>query len=543
MKRDRKKREPEVDVLAIDDHLWAALIPLAIGAALGALVWLSLRQARLSWSWALGGAPLAWYAWSIDWQVGLALTTATGVAVVGGVWWHREDIDRGGSEARAARERLGPLRWAWSAAKRKRAGGRRIVKDQLEIGVSRRGGACRVPFGVARGVHALVLGATGSGKTVAQAAILQAYVLAGLPAIVIDPKGDPFLCKVLMEAARRAGARFLAWTPIGRTIYNPFGRGGPTEVTDKALAAHRFSDDYYEAITQRLLLQSLTTMQAAGEWPPTLSTVVRYMDPERLDGLASRVGGEIGDRVSAYVDGLSARQRAELAGGRDRLAVLVEGELGPRLDPTLGRGPEISLEDSLARGDVVYIHTDADRFPVASKLLGAAVLIDLVTLTADLLGGAIRGVVAIDEFSAVAAEKVFRLFGRARSAGLSVLLGTQSLADLRSARPDDPSDTLTEQILTNIEFALVHRQSDPASAERLAQLAGTTPSWSTTRRINGIPGFTHAGVEEGTRTREREFLVNPDDFKRLATGEAVVINPAAKPPAEIIRVWPPKESR
>ena len=54
------------------------------------------------------------------------------------------------------------------------------------------------------------------------------------------------------------------------------------------------------------------------------------------------------------------------------------------------------------------------------------------------------------------------------------------------------------------------------------------------RRWRGYPGG-------ATRTRAREFLVNPDDFKRLGTGEAVVINPTAKPPADIVRVWPPRE--
>ncbi len=39
--------------------------------------------------------------------------------------------------------------------------------------------------------------------------------------------------------------------------------------------------------------------------------------------------------------------------------------------------------------------------------------------------------VVIDEFSAVAAEQVVRLFGRARSAGISLVLGTQELSDLR----------------------------------------------------------------------------------------------------------------
>ena len=70
----------------------------------------------------------------------------------------------------------GPLRWALSHLSSRRSRQRRIKDGRLAIGTARHGGACRVPFGLSRGVHALVLGATGSGKTVTQAAIAQAYV-------------------------------------------------------------------------------------------------------------------------------------------------------------------------------------------------------------------------------------------------------------------------------------------------------------------------------------------------------------------------------
>lgn len=540
MKRERKRKEAVDNLTEFPERVMSALIPMLVGLALGVAVVAALRAANLRWTWAPVGACLVGPVWALSWQVGLALATVVVVASVVGRAWHHRDLERGGSEAREADERLGPMRWALFVANRNPGVVPRTGEETLDIGLSRRGSIRRVPFGRHRGVHAFVGGATGSGKTVTLAAIAQSYILAGLPAIVVDPKGDAFLRQVLIGAARAAGARFAEWSPVGGTVYNPFARGGPTEITDKALAGHRWTEPHYELITQRLLGQVLTTMRAAGKWPPTLSTVVAHMDPERLDDLASDVGGEIGGRVSEYVDGLSARAKAELGGGRDRLAVLAESELGRWLDPALGRGPALSFEDSLRHGDVVYVHTDADRYPVASKLLGAAVVIDLVTLTTDLQDGEMRGVLVVDEFAAVAAEEISRLFGRARSAGLSVVLGTQSLADLRSARPDDASDTLTEQILSNIEFALAHRISDPDSAERMAQLAGTTPASSTTRQIQGAPGFVHTtGV--GSRIREREFLVNPDDFKRLRTGEAVLIHPTAKPPAEIIRVWPPRE--
>ncbi len=523
----------------ITAFLWSLVWPLLLGLVLGYLLLRVLQRRRLRFTWALLGLPLTYCLWFVDKRVGVVLLAATVSSIWLGYTVHGEALAAGGEEARAHRDTLGPFRYLrLKAIHRRAAGASRVSAKGLAIGDARRGGVCRVPFGSRHGVHALIAGATGAGKTVTQAAIAEAYVDAGLAAIVIDPKGDPQLRGTLYDAAKRRGATFRAWTPTGPYIYNPLARGGPTEIVDKALAAHRWSEPHYELATQRLLGHVLTTMQLAGQWPPTISGVVENMNPERLDALASKAGGPNAERVSAYVDGLSARSASDLGGGRDRLAVLAEGELGPWLDPALGTGETLDIGKSIRAGEVLYFHLDADRYPAASKLLAAALLIDLVGLTATGQHSELGALLVIDEFAALAAEQVSRLFARARSAGLSLLLGTQSLADLRGARPDDPSDTLTEQVLSNIEFGVIHRIGDPDSAERLARLAGTTPSWTTTQRVSGSALPMRTG--EGTRTREREFVIGPDQFKRLGTGEAVVIDSKAKHPAEIVSVWPPR---
>jgi hypothetical protein len=73
---------------------------------------------------------------------------------------------------------------------------------------------------------------------------------------------------------------------------------------------------------------------------------------------------------------------------------------------------------------------------------------------------------------------VVRLFGRGRSAGLSLLLGTQELADLRPS--DNP--TLADQVLGNITTLIAHGQVVPASAETAAGVIGTRGAWTTTER-------------------------------------------------------------
>jgi type IV secretion system coupling TraD/TrwB family protein len=520
-------------------ELTAPLVPVTLAAGLGAVAGLCalllLRRAGLRFTWALVPLPLAYLLWLIDWHAGLVLFAGIVTAAGTGLYWHIEDTERGGEEAAKAREALGVGRWAWALWQRRRLAERRVVKGRIALGTTRRGSVCWVPFGAHQGVHSLIVGATGGGKTVTQAAIAQAHILAGLPAIVVDPKGDEHLREVLIDAAARSGMPFREWSPTGSTVYNPFERGNPTEIADKAIAGQRWSEEHYREATRRLLGKVLGTLRAAGEWPPTMSQIVRHMDTERLDALGARVGGQVAEDLAEYIDGLSARARADLSGGRNRLAVLVEGELGPRLDPSLaGNGARrIGLERALSAGEVVYFHIDADRYPAASQLLAAALVTDLVSLVAKLQGGAARGLLVIDEFAALAPREVKRLFARARGAGLSLALGTQSLADLRGTDPDDSSDTFTEQVFTNVSYMVVHREADPDSAERLAGVAGTMPGWSFTRKVGG--GLWQP--REGTRTREREYVIGPDQFKRLRPGWAVVIQPTADPPAEVVRIF------
>jgi conjugal transfer pilus assembly protein TraD len=145
--------------------------------------------------------------------------------------------------------------------------------------------------------------------------------------------------------------------------------------------------------------------------------------------------------------------------------------------------------------------------------------------------------VLVDEFSAVAPGGVVRLFGRGRSAGLSLLLGTQELADLRP--PDNP--TLADQVLGNVTTLIAHRQVVPASAETLAGVIGTRGAWTHTERTETFLG---AGTPtgEGTRTRTREFVVHPDTIKRLPTGYAAVTSPGHDEP-RIARMHHPEEAR
>ena len=141
---------------------------------------------------------------------------------------------------------------------------------------------------------------------------------------------------------------------------------------------------------------------------------------------------------------------------------------------------------------------------------------DLLTIAAGCQRQPVPTLIAIDEFSAIAAEGVARLFGRARAAGFSLLLATQELADLRAAAPE-----LLEQVLGNVESVLAHRQSVPESAELIARIAGTRPAWSSTEQLeHGLP------TGRLSRSRSREFSIHPDAIRTLERGVAAVAVPS-----------------
>jgi hypothetical protein len=394
-------------------------------------------------------------------------------------------------------------------------GGRRVRPrgidgDGLAIGRDRNGRLVRIPLRERSGSHTLVVGATGSGKTVTETWVLARAIDHGHGAVIVDPKGDRLLRAEARAAALRSGRRFIEWTPQGPAIYNPYAHGSPSEIADKALAGESYSEPHYLRQAQRYLAHAARAAAAVGE-TLTPRRLLELMDPRALELAARGIADETAARtLFAYLDSLDARQRAGLAGTRDRLAILAESELGCWLDP--GRGRAIDLLAAVRERAVVYFCLEADRLPLLARMLAAAIVQDLLTVAAECQREPVGTLVAIDEFSGVGAAGVARLFGRARAAGFSLLLATQELADLRAA-----SDELLEQVLGNVETVVAHRQSVPDSAELVARIAGTRQVWTRTEQLEH--GF---ATGRGTRTPGREYVIHPDAIKALAPGSAAV---------------------
>ena len=379
-----------------------------------------------------------------------------------------------------------------------------------------------VPFGGSHGgSHVLVVGATGSGKTVTETWTAVRAIEHGMGAIVVDPKGDRGMRTAVARAALEQGRELVEWTPEGPSVYNPFARGSETEIADKLLAGERFSEPHYMRQAQRFLGHAVRALRGAGV-EVSLEAIVRSLDPGELELLARELPESEALAIQRYLDSLTQRQIADLSGVRDRLAILAESDVGRWLDPAGEGARRFDLLEAVQARAVVYFDLAADSRPLLTQMLGAAIVQDLTTTVAALQQAPLPTVVVIDEFSSIAAEQVVRLFGRARSAGLSLVLATQELADLRLPG----RAALLEQVIGNLTVLIAHRQVVPASVELIAGLAGTAGTWRTSRHADG----------RTTRTRVRQGALGADEVMGLAPGWAAAIVLGEGAGARIARV-------
>lgn len=503
-----------VDQLA--HWLAGTAIHCAIGVLLGMLLARAMRSRHLHWSWAAGALAALLVCEPRLPGAAATLAVACLFASARGRRWHREDVDAGGDLAELAAARRRPLELlrplARGAANRLREtlGAQRLAREEeLALGVEQSARAVSIPFGGSDGGrHTLVVGATGSGKTVTQAWIATHAIARGMAAVVLDPKGDRAMRESVRGAALASGRRFLEWTPDGECVYNPFARGGASEIADKALAGEHFTEPHYLRQAQRYLGHVVRALRCT-ETEVSLRAIVEHLDPARLEVLARALPEAQAAATFAYLDSLSSRQQSDLAGVRDRLAIVTESDVGRWLDPQTPGAEHFELLTALQERAVVYFSLQADRRPLLSQMLGAAIVQDLQTAMAACQARPIPTLVAIDEFSAIAAEQVVRLFGRARSAGFSLLLGTQELSDLRPPG----RERLLEQVLGNLSVLIAHRQVVPSSAELISSIAGTRGAWRVSRHSDG----------RETRTRSREPVLDPGRVMSLGRGWAAVL--------------------
>ena len=211
--------------------------------------------------------------------------------------------------------------------------------------------------------------------------------------------------------------------------------------------------------------------------------------------------------------------RRDLLGGTTRLRVVAGRDVADHAHARPRTRARCRLPDALQAGAVVLLRTWVDDLPEEAKAITSLFLADAAASALALPEGT-EWAALIDEFGGVlssgAGERALALMQRARSAGGQVALSMQSVLDFAAATGNP---ALLDALADNFSAGVFHRQSSPESRDWLARLIGTREVWQLTDRTSGGGSRTEGS---GSRRRVREFLVRPDDFRTLDTGEAVI---------------------
>ena len=372
-------------------------------------------------------------------------------------------------------------------------------------------------------LHTLCIGTTGSGKTTTIANIIESAVLRKHPVIYVDGKGDLDLAKRLRDFAKSKQTPFYLFSMVGdeSVRYNPISSGSYTSKKDRLIELREWSEDHYRKIAEGYLQTVFRVLERA-QVAVDLVSLSQYLQPKSLYDLARRSQDKaLFDEVEQLEDRWN--QISSLAAEIENLA---RSDIGHLFDC---RGDDVlTLEKALSENAVVYFCLSPLQFPAYAETLGKLIINDIKSLVGSIInrGETKKTFIILDEFSVFAGEQVINLINQGRGAGVHAVLATQSLSDI--VRKGD--DALLGQVINNTNNYIIQRQNHPEDAEILASVIGTEEKLQVTSQVQVGQG----GTGMGSVRRSREYLVHPDDLKRLKMGEAILVN---KQDFKVQRIW------
>jgi hypothetical protein len=350
----------------------------------------------------------------------------------------------------------------------------------------------------------VIIGEAGSGKT--ETLLRIAYLAAkvyGYDVVFIDAKGDEETAARFVAAMRQAGksrlkvfphSAYYGWTGNADTLFN------------RLMAVQDYSETYYKNMASLLLSLAL---QAPGGPPRTSQALLEHLTLDQLRILyrGTYQESEI-ERISMKdANGVYNRYRAFF------------GMLKGRLDHGF------TFDDA----DAIYILLDMIAYREEAASIGRYMLEDIAHYVSRRKASERKLLIIIDEVSALSIPNIANLAERLRSYGGPMLLSSQSEQGIAKT-PDERN-----RILGTAHTLILHTCNAP---ERFIERAGKHKQVRT-----GWSVLNQAGTGHATMQLQEEYLIPPDEARRLETGEVFLIANGQSQKARIAPLMISQEQR
>jgi len=370
--------------------------------------------------------------------------------------------------------------------------------------------------------HVIVVGATGTGKTVTGTNIIQSHIERGHPVIFLDGKGDIGLGRRLKALAEELGRpAYIFHHEFGggkiddACAYNPVSADDFTALANLITTLRPFTEPHYEVLQKGFMQAATKVAKAIGE-PVDLLTLGNLLSVHAMTAAIRKNKHRIED-AQALLTEIQEQRKAEEAGVESLTGIiknLARSSMAPLFNTGSGR-PVLTLPGARENGAFVYFALPALVYPDLSRGLGQLVIND-IRLT--LASGHGPWLIVLDEISTYSGEQILSLINQGRGFDARVVLLGQSFADLETVDHVD-GKAFRNQVLASVNTVIVHRVNSPDDAELASQIAGTYAKPELTAQTLG-----NQPTGAGSVRITREFNVGPDRFKKLKRGEAIVLS-------------------
>jgi TraM recognition site of TraD and TraG len=328
--------------------------------------------------------------------------------------------------------------------------------------------------------HVLILGSTGAGKTrTALQGIVEQQIARGLGALILQFKHDELFYRSVLDAVVRSGREAecvylsLRSDDEGRTAaWNPLDWPNSAEVAEAVV--HATLDDlaslrYFAAQNLDALGIVLDGARRQGE---TLS-FGRLADLLAQTG-RSGAGQPLLTYLRSFPDLRARAQRVRWDHASELKMLAAQFGQFAAFTPAPRRFA-LNLRTAVQKGQVVLVNLDATTFPKAARCAGRLFIAALSAAYSGLRRTEDDQVylVALDEFGSVAGPHLSSMLGTARGFGVSLILATQSLADLRIAGQREAAGALAAQVVENVGTQIVFGLRNPWDAKWWSDASGT----------------------------------------------------------------------
>ena len=382
------------------------------------------------------------------------------------------------------------------------------------------------------GMHGVILGATGSGKTVTIGALAAALMDLGWSGLLLDlkedigPGGLRDFCSSYASHHAVPFQQMALSDPSSPCWLNPLAGMDADFARDTILSLTDFDDAYWQNLNKKMLGQLVNLCYDAHAVDPvsvpypTINGIGRILETGNLNAATKKMRA----LVAASGMGIDELRYSAMA-APDKAAQDSAAGFGAKLtqmyDTIAGRTVLVAGDgrrelDVMTEG-LTYIGLDSTGKPDLAKLISSAVLQRMSVYAAQRTVGMVaKGqprFLIIDEASVVDRSILQALLSKARGAGVCVIVCTQGPHDWIDKTGDDWA-----MLINNINVGIIMAQGSPEAAEMCAEFIGQRRQFAIKRSVGGGEDKSPTG----SVSEDIDFIVDPHEIRGLSIGEAIL---------------------